>query len=210
MMGQMENLNTGSIDQYYKDYMGYLHEVALKTKISDLNKIIDVFIETYNQNGTLYFIGNGGSAATASHFAEDLAEVGRKCKTKLFKCLSLTDNVPYITAVGNDYGYSKIFVKQLEGLFTEKDVLISITASGNSPNIIQAIEYVKTIGGTTIGFLGFDGGRASKICDMAIVADTNKGEYGPAEDMHMILVHLITSFLYFKLAGKRKGLNYGL
>ncbi len=108
--------------------------------------------------------------------------------------------MPYITAAGNDYGYKYIFVKQLEGLFSENDVLVFITASGNSPNIIEAINYVKVIGGKTIGLLGFDGGKAHGICDIPVVAKTNTGEYGPVEDMHMIFDHLITTFLFFELS----------
>ena len=197
---RLGNFNFNSIDNYYADYMQYLVEIVKNTDVSNFKEIIDTFMEAYENNKTIFFIGNGGSAATASHFTEDLAEVGRKCNTKIFKCMSLTDNVPYITAAGNDYGYEYIFVKQLEGFFSKNDVLVSITASGNSRNIIEAINYVKTIGGKTIGLLGFDGGKACELCDIPVVVKTNKGEYGPVEDMHMIFVHIITTFLFFELS----------
>lgn len=200
MMGKLETFDTTNIDGFYRDYVQYLLEVAKKVNLSDLKRIIRTFIDAYDQNKTIFFIGNGGSAATASHFCEDLAEVGRKCNRKIFKCLSLTDNIPYITAAGNDYGYEQIFVKQMEGHFSVNDVLVSITASGNSPNVIEAIKYAKHIGGKTVGLLGFDGGKAYELCDTAVIAKTNKGEYGPVEDMHIIFDHLITTFLFFELS----------
>lgn len=200
MMGKLETFNATGIDSYYDDYMSYLAKVAKTVDRSQLKKAAAAFIEAYDRNKTIFFIGNGGSAATASHFCEDLAEVGRKCKKKIFKCISLTDNVPYITAAGNDYGYQHIFTKQMEGHFSENDLLVSISASGNSPNVIEAIKYAKSIGGKTIGLLGFDGGIAYDLCDIPIVAVTNAGEYGPVEDMHLIFDHLITSFLFIQLS----------
>ncbi len=199
-MGDLETFNMTKIDSYYKDYILHLSMLSKRIDMSEFRNMIDIFIEAYDQRNTIYFIGNGGSAATASHFTEDLAEVGRKCDKRIFRCISLTDNVPYITATGNDYGYEHIFVKQMEGFFSENDVLVSITASGNSPNIIKAINYAKTVNGKTIGLLGFDGGQAADLCDVPVVVKTNKGEYGPVEDMHMIFVHIITSFLFFELS----------
>ncbi len=200
MLGGLKTFDATTIDSYYDDYIQYLFIVAKNVDLYEFKKVIKTLIEAYDQNKTIYFIGNGGSAATASHFSEDLSAVGRKCNKDIFKCISLTNNVPYITAVGNDYGYEHIFVKQLEGHFSEKDVLISISASGNSPNVIKAIKYANSMGGKTIGFLGFDGGKAYDLCDISIVARANKGEYGPVEDMHMIFDHLITSFLFFELS----------
>ncbi|MFH2058510.1 MAG: SIS domain-containing protein [Pseudomonadota bacterium] len=199
MLGMLEKFNTNSVNEYYQDYMGYLFNISKKIDVNKLDNIIDCFFEAYNEDKTIFFVGNGGSAATASHFCEDLAEVGRKLGKKIFKCISLTDNTSYITAVANDYGYDQVFTKQLEGIFSKGDVLISITASGNSPNVLSAIDYVNKNKGQTIGFLGFNGGKANESCDISLIAKTNQGEYGPVEDLHMIWVHLITTFLYFKL-----------
>jgi len=168
----------------------------------DYNAVSEVskcFLSARERGSTIFFVGNGGSAATASHFAQDLAEVGRKAKVKSFKTLSLTDNVPYITAVGNDYGYDKVFSMQLKELFNPGDVLVAISASGNSPNVIEAANLAKEKDGPTVGLVGFDGGRLGELCDYIVHAVSNKGEYGPVEDIHMILDHMITSYLTFAL-----------
>ncbi len=156
----------------------------------DFKAITDVsrcFLEARQRGSTIFFIGNGGSAATASHFSQDLAEVGRKAKVNSFKTLSLTDNVSFLTAIGNDYGYEKVFSVQMSELFNYGDVLVAISASGNSPNVIEAVKYANEKGGTTIGIVGFDGGKLSGLCDHVIHVMSNKGEYGPVEDVHVIL-----------------------
>lgn len=146
-----------------------------------------------------FFAGNGGSAATSSHFSQDLAEVGRKAGLNSFRTLSLTDNVPFLTAVGNDYGYVKVFSVQMAEVFNRDDVLVAISASGNSMNVIEAVKFAKKRGGITIGLVGFDGGRLGKMCDHVIHVISKKGEFGPVEDIHLILDHMITSFLTFAL-----------
>jgi D-sedoheptulose 7-phosphate isomerase len=199
MFGKLEKFTTNLFSEYFTQYINHIKDISNKIDTIKLERIVNVFINAYNINKTIYFIGNGGSAATASHFAQDLAEVGRKCNIKVFKSMSLTDNVPLITAVGNDFGYEDIFVKQLECFFCKDDVLVSISASGNSKNIIKAIKYAKEHSGITVGLLGFDGGQAAEICDYPVVVTCDTGEYGPVEDIHMIFDHIITSFLYFKL-----------
>ena len=161
----------------------------------ELENVTECFLNARERGSNIFFVGNGGSAATASHFSQDLAEVGRKATVRSFRTLSLTDNVPFLTAVGNDYGYEKIFVIQLLELFEREDVLVAISVSGNSPNIIEAIKFAKERGGRTIGFVGFDGGRVSELCQHRIHVISNKGEYGPVEDIHLILNHMITSYL---------------
>ena len=109
--------------------------------------------------------------------------------------MSLTDNTSVITAIGNDFGYEQIFVKQLEAVFKKDDLLVAISASGNSPNILRAVEYVKANRGVTIGLTGFDGGKLKKLLDHVIHVPTEKGEFGPVEDVHMILDHVIGTYL---------------
>ena len=149
---------------------------------------------------TVFIIGNGGSAATASHISNDLSvgvtAAGRTGKP--FRVLSLTDNAAALTAIGNDFGYDDIFSAQLSVHFRQGDRLVVISASGNSPNLIKAADWVKQRGGRVLGLLGFDGGKLAPLCDVAIVAKTPKGEYGPVEDVHMILDHLIYSWLKHK------------
>ena len=142
----------------------------------------------------MFFIGNGGSAATASHFANDIS-IGTNDYDEPFKALSLTDNVSIITAIGNDYGYEDIFVKQLQVLGRADDVVVGISASGNSPNLIKAFEYAKKVGIKTVAITAFDGGKLKTIADEGIHVPTDTKEYGPAEDAHMILDHLVSAYL---------------
>ena len=181
-----------------RKYSNYVYGLLSKINYDNIGKIIDCFSEARSRGSTIFFIGNGGSAATASHFAQDLGEVGRKSGKKHFRTLSLTDNVPFITAMGNDYGYEKIFTGQLNNLFKEGDILVAISASGNSPNVIEAVKLVKTLGGVTIGLVGFDGGRLKSLCDFVIHVEANKGEYGPVEDIHLIIDHMITSYIVWR------------
>ena len=113
---------------------------------------------------------------------------------KPFKAMSLTDNMAVITAVGNDDGYEHIFTKQLQNFAKPKDVLVAISASGNSPNIIHAVEFAKSRDLKVIGLTGFDGGKLREMSDIRIHVETRKGEYGPVEDVHMFVDHLIGTY----------------
>ena len=186
-------------ENYAKHYISYLSELLFDLDFKAIEKVVEIFQNARANGKTIFFVGNGGSASTCSHFAEDLA-LGTKVEGKEpFKVLSLTDNVAYITALGNDKGYENIFAGQMRSLFKKGDVLVGISASGNSLNVIKAIEYADDNGGISIGLLGFDGGEMKKICHHCIHIKTMKGEYGPVEDMHLILGHIITTYLMFKL-----------
>lgn len=197
-------LKDNSSTSYYGNYCKYLNELMESLDYSVIANVSDCFLNARQRGSIVFFVGNGGSAATASHFSQDLAEVGRKAKVRSFKTLSLTDNVPFITAVGNDYGYDKVFSIQLLELFDKEDVLVAISASGNSPNVIEAVKYANENGGTTVGLVGFDGGRLSKLCDHVIHVISNKGEYGPVEDIHLIINHMITSHLMLTLQNESR------
>jgi D-sedoheptulose 7-phosphate isomerase len=159
-------------------------------------EFVEEMENTRKQHNSIFFIGNGGSAATASHMANDFGiGVHKNGDQEPFRVLSLTDNVATMTAVANDHGYDNLFVGQLRTLYRKGDMLVAISASGNSPNVIAAAEWVKARGGKVIGLVGFDGGRLKEICDIRIHIKTRKGEYGPVEDVHIILEHLIHSWL---------------
>jgi D-sedoheptulose 7-phosphate isomerase len=116
-----------------------------------------------------------------------------------FRAVSLTDNVAVLTAIANDIAYADVFVRQLEGLLRPGDVVVAISASGNSPNVVRAIEYARSHGAVTVGLTGFDGGRLKALCDEAVHVATPPGEYGPVEDTHLVLDHLITGYLRARL-----------
>lgn len=187
------------LTDYYHSYVDYLHKLLSRLDGKSVDEVVNVFLEARKNNKTIYFVGNGGSAATASHFCQDLAQLGNKAKCDGFRVLSLTDNVSYITAAGNDYGYESIFTRQMEFLFNEGDVLVAISASGNSPNVVNATKLAQERGGVAVALVGFDGGELGKLADHSICLQTPKGEYGPVEDAHMILDHIITTYLMHKL-----------
>jgi len=183
-----------TIEGFASAYLKYLSKVLSEISVKEISEFIKVLTDARDRNATIYFIGNGGSAATASHFANDIA-IGTRSWDKPFRVISLCDNQAVITAIGNDNGFDKIFSEQLSVLLKKGDVVVCISASGNSQNLIEAVETAKNIGALTIGLTSFDGGKLRKIVDVGVHVPTDKGEYGPAEDAHMVLDHLVGSYL---------------
>jgi D-sedoheptulose 7-phosphate isomerase len=198
-MNQLETSHqrSNSVVEYATFYFDHLSKLLANLDLQEIAKVIELFEKARDEGKTVFFIGNGGSAATSSHFANDLA-IGTRSKKLPFRIISLTDNNAVMTAISNDFGYDYLFVKQLEAVYREGDLLVAISASGNSQNLINAIEYVKNRKGTTIGLSGFDGGKLKKIADYGIHVQTDKGEYGPVEDIHMVLDHVIGSYLMYQ------------
>ena len=185
-----------SSSEYVRNYLSYLSELVLKLDHDEIVKVINLLLDARQTGNKIFFIGNGGSAATASHFANDLA-IGTRTNSNPFRVMSLTDNNAVITAIANDYGYENVFVKQLEALYSKGDLLVAISASGNSPNLLKAVNFVKKRNGLTIGLTGFDGGKLKKIVDYVIHVPTDKGEHGPVEDIHMIFDHIVGTYLMY-------------
>jgi D-sedoheptulose 7-phosphate isomerase len=177
-------------------YLAYLSQVFARIDRDAIALFVQALEQARADGATVFFCGNGGSAATASHFQNDLT----RWRTDPMKVVSLTDNVAVITALGNDYGYDRIFVMQLEPLLSEGDVVVAISASGNSPNVVQAIEFANERKAVTVGLTGFDGGRLGELCEIHVHVPSARGEYGPVEDAHMVLDHLVMSYLWEKWA----------
>ena len=183
-----------SINDYSKSYIDYLSSVLNNISLTDIEKFVEVLLEARERESSIFFIGNGGSAATASHFANDIA-IGTRTYEKPFRAISLCDNQAVITAIANDDGYEKIFSQQLQVLLKKQDVVVAISASGNSPNLLDAIDTAKKMNTITVGISAFDGGKMKEMVDVSLHVPTEKGEYGPAEDAHMVLDHLISNYL---------------
>lgn len=188
--------------EYLENYGAYLAGLLTRLDYRVIDEVIDSLLDARRRGATIFFAGNGGSAATASHFSQDLGEVGRKTGGKVFRTMSLNDSVTYMTALGNDHGYDQIFAGQLANLFKKGDVLVAISASGNSPNVLESVKFANKSGGLTIGLVGFDGGRLSRLCHHVVHTVTGKGEYGPVEDVHLILNHMITTYLMARDVGE--------
>ena len=193
-MNQLDQLFTRDAVEFSRRYIRYLSSVLNEIDHEAVAILISTLLEARSGGATIFFIGNGGSAATASHFANDLA-IGTNSYEKPFRAISLTDNNAILTALGNDFGYDSIFVRQLRILGRPGDVLVGISASGNSPNLLKAFNYAKEIGIKTVALTAFDGGKLKQIADEGIHVPTGPKEYGPAEDAHMMLDHLIGAYL---------------
>lgn len=193
-MNNIDRIFTPDPTLFAAAYFKYLQSVMQNVDTTEIGRFIGTLLDARHRGATIFFIGNGGSAATASHFANDLA-FGTNEYKQPFRVISLTDNVPVLTALGNDFGYEEIFVRQLRVLGKQGDVLVAISASGNSPNLIKAFESAKTIGIKTVAITAFDGGKMKAMADEGIHVPTEPKEYGPAEDVHMILDHLVGAYL---------------
>ena len=186
---------------FITNYFDYLTKLLSSLDTAIVEKIIDAFVTAAEQGDTVYFIGNGGSAATASHFANDLGFGIRAQGIRPFKAISLADNLAVMTALANDEGYDKVFVRQLESHLQKSDVVVAMSVSGNSPNILEAVKYANDLGALTIAFTGFEGGLLKSMADISLHIPTAKGEYGPVEDIFMILDHVIYSYLRLHWCG---------
>lgn len=179
---------------FSSNYFSYLTEILKKINKNEIANFIEIILTAREYNNTIYFIGNGGSASTASHFVNDLT-IGTNSYKKPFRCFSLCDNNSVLTAIANDFGYDEVFIRQLKILAKPKDVLVAISASGNSPNLLKAVKYANTQQIITCSLTAFDGGELKQISQHNVHVPTDLKEYGPAEDVHMILDHLINSYL---------------
>lgn len=172
----------------------YTQKLITLLKKIDVDAIVAILNALEKTEGKIYIIGNGGSAATASHMVNDLGIGLKRRGIRSFDVESLNDNTPVCTAIANDIGYENIFYMQLKGRITKDDILIALSCSGNSQNILKAVNHAKEIGSTIIGATGFDGGELMQKSDINFHVPTAKNEYGLVEDMHMILDHIIYSF----------------
>jgi len=183
---------------FAKKYLRHLNAVLDGIDQEEVAQFVDILFKAREEENSVFFIGNGGSAATSAHFANDLA-IGTKQLEKPFRVFSLVDNNATTTAIGNDFGYEEIFARQIEVYGKSGDVLVAVSASGNSPNLIKAFEVAKNKNMKRVSITAFDGGKLKPLADHAVHVPTGLGEYGPAEDAHMILDHLITNYLQASL-----------
>ncbi|CAL9637998.1 D-sedoheptulose-7-phosphate isomerase [Streptomyces sp. enrichment culture] len=181
-----------SLDRQHeiRAYLSRLSRAVGEVSTTDLVWVAETLERAYAQGRTLYLCGNGGSAATASHLAVDLSKNTRVPGRPPVRAVSLVDHVPSLTAWANDVSYDEVFAGQLAGLAEPGDVVLAISTSGNSPNVLQALRYGRAHGLTTVGLLGPDGGRARDLCDAYVLAPADSIE--EQEDVHMALAHILT------------------
>lgn len=199
--------NIEELKQFVENYQSELRRALQLLDIVQISKILEILLGAYHSGRKVLIMGNGGSASNASHFACDLGKGTLKRiydrNEKRFKVYSLTDNAAQITAFANDLSYDDIFVQQLQNLVEKGDVIIALSGSGNSRNIIKALQYARRQQVKTIGILGFtNGGKAAKLVDLPIIIKSNK--YGICEDIQLILNHIIISWMALVKDKKRK------
>jgi len=167
-----------------------MSEVLSLINPQEVNKLLESIKNTSLNNGTIYVLGNGGSASTASHFVNDLTIITMRRGVNI-KAISLVDNVATITAIGNDESFDNIYKTQLFNRLEKKDLVFSISASGNSLNLVNAVKLANEIGANTSSLLGFSGGILKTISKNVCLVVTEEGEYGPVEDAHMSVCHFL-------------------
>tara|TARA_Y200000002_G_scaffold170889_1_gene141035 strand:- start:559 stop:1137 length:579 start_codon:yes stop_codon:yes gene_type:complete len=178
---------------FLNNYLEHLTSLISMLDREAIGRFADLLLDSRESGSTTFFLGNGGSAATASHFANDVSLSSRQFK-KPFRAISLCDNQAVITAIANDDGYENIFVQQLQTLAKAGDTIVCISASGNSKNLAKAIDYAKEHGIYVVGLTAFNGGYVKENCNLNIHVSTKVGEYGPAEDLHMVVCGLLGSY----------------
>lgn len=182
------------------DYITYEIEILKKLDVEAINAALNLLLKTQKNHRRIYIFGNGGSSATASHFQNDFGKGISEYVEDKFRFQCLNDNVSTIMAVANDIGFEEIFRFQLRGVIEPGDLVIAISGSGNSANVINAVEYAKNCGNKIIGLTGYSGGRLKELSDISLHVPVNSMQI--AEDVHMIFDHLMMSVFYKYLCGK--------
>lgn len=175
--------------QWITDYLQAQRAVYETIPVEAVAALIELLRDAVREDRQIFVFGNGGSAANASHFATDLGKGSSDKIGRRFRVLSLCDNVPWLTAIGNDYAYEDVFVRQLENYGRAGDVALAISVSGNSPNCVKALEWAKAHGLKTVSLVGGKRGRMAEIADRVIVL--NDVHYGRVEDAQMTICHLL-------------------
>ena len=192
----MKNLNN-----FFENYLNILSKSILSSNIENLEKSCKEILKRIRNKKTIYVCGNGGSAAIANHYVVDFLKFF-KDKTNLKpKILSLSNNIETITAISNDINYKNVFSYQLDNYYSKGDLLILVSSSGNSKNIIELVKFAKKNKIQTIGFSGFNGGYLKKNCNISL--HINAKNYGISEDAHHILMHIQLQYLVYYLTKKK-------
>ncbi len=186
-----------AIDSYWRGLIDTMHGMA----IEPISRVASELHACYQRRGTVFVLGNGGSAATASHFACDLAKGTRAGGAPTFRVLSLTDNVPTLTAWANDVAYDSALAEQLAAFVRPGDLVVAISASGNSPNVLNAVRAARAAGAVTVGLTGRSGGRLNKLVDVALRVPSDSIEQ--VEDVHLMVTHSVCVALRGRIHAER-------
>ena len=172
-----------------------VRRVLSEVHVTAVERIVDLFRAARDRGSFIYIAGNGGSASTATHWVNDLGKATKRSGCAPLKVMCLSDNISWFSALSNDEGYERAFSGQLENFATAGDVLICISASGNSPNLVRTVELARERKVITAALLGFDGGVLKGLVDEMVCVHTEKGSYELVEDIHLVICHAVTRCL---------------
>ncbi len=189
----MNDFRSDFVADYISRIKRILDGMVNSNLAESVNKVVEILLRAREENKTVYIMGNGGSASTASHFVGDLSKGTIVEGFLRFKAVALTDNIPNMLAWGNDSSYDDIFIEQLKNLMNAGDVVIGISGSGNSKNVLKAIEYANSHDAVTIGLCGFDGGKLKDLAQISMVVPSHYMQR--VEDIHLLMEHLMTSLI---------------
>ena len=182
------------IDGYVRRYVEETRAALADPYLAEgIARIVPLLLRARADGRTIFFFGNGGSASTASHFVVDIGKATIRGEGARFRCVALTDNVESLTAWANDVDYAQVFAEQLKGLATAGDVAVGISGSGNSPNVLRAMEVARALGLATVGLTGMGGGKLQGLVDVPVVVPSRSMQH--IEDVHLLICHLLTSYL---------------
>jgi D-sedoheptulose 7-phosphate isomerase len=188
----MITATTTALKRTASEYVHVFTKMLDQLDVNAIERIVQLIQRARAGGATIYIAGNGGSASTASHWVNDLGKATKAPGVPPLRVMSLNDNVSWLTALANDEGYDRVFAGQLENFAGHGDLLIMISASGNSPNLLRAAETARSKGATTVAFLGFDGGLLKDAVDDYVLIPSSKGAYGLVESGHSLVGHVIT------------------
>ncbi len=181
-------------------YLDRLHAMLAAMDAEAVVKAADVLLDAYDRQRTVFICGNGGSASTASHMAADFGKNAVAAGKPRLRVISLNDNMAWFSSLANDLGYANVFVEQMENLLGPGDVLVTLSASGNSENVVKAAEFARARGGRVVALVGFTGGKLARMADA--VVHLRSDDYGPVEDGHLVLNHIFTEALRERALGR--------
>ena len=189
-----------TVETHVRDYLGRLITTLEEIPTDSVERLAELLYRAYADGKQVFTLGNGGSASTASHMAADLSKNTIGPNMRRFRIMSLNDNMSLVSALANDLGYENMFAEQLQNLIHPGDVLIAISGSGNSPNVLRAIEYAQSRSAEVAALLGFDGGKAADLADLSVLVDSH--DYGVVEDAHLIINHILVEYFRERLAAE--------
>lgn len=197
----MQTIRSHAVGDVAIEYLGKLAETLRRIPREPLAEVVAALLDARKSGRRVYVFGNGGSAATASHFVCDLAKTAKVTGYRPLRALSLVDNTPLVTALANDCSYDATFPSMVETFVEAGDVVVGISASGNSPNVVQGLIAARQRGARAIAFLGFDGGASLEAADLAVHVPCQ--HYGLAEDAHSAICHAVTAAIRAALEAER-------